>query len=195
MWWWNGWILQAVHYHHLLVCIEKEVHGSADVSVFRFLQELSQSAWFTSLSRCPTAPKQEILSSTRPASKPHLWESITSHFYTQSIINMSEQSVHVEIIWHDISHKQAEKIQCAESQLIDLFKISEKPYTARFKEESFRGTDELVSACGSSSKKNLEIQCQKHLLLLLIVTHKGSTNELSMKPSNNYLCKNVFNLI
>ncbi len=87
--WWNGWILQAVHYHHLLVCIENEVHGSADVSVFRFLQELSQSAWFTSLSGCPTTPKQEILSSTRPALKPPLWGSTTSHFYTQSIINMN----------------------------------------------------------------------------------------------------------
>uniref|UniRef100_A0A8C1INJ8 Integrin subunit alpha 2 n=1 Tax=Cyprinus carpio TaxID=7962 RepID=A0A8C1INJ8_CYPCA len=37
----------------------------------------------------------------------------------------------------------AEKIHCADSQLIDPFKISEKPYTVRFKEESFRGTDEL----------------------------------------------------
>uniref|UniRef100_A0A8C1WCZ3 Integrin subunit alpha 2 n=1 Tax=Cyprinus carpio TaxID=7962 RepID=A0A8C1WCZ3_CYPCA len=42
-----------------------------------------------------------------------------------------------------IKTSPAEKIHCADSQLIDPFKISEKPYTVRFKEESFRGTDEL----------------------------------------------------
>lgn len=34
----------------------------------------------------------------------------TSHFYTQSIINMSEHtSLHVEMIWHDISHNRLKK--------------------------------------------------------------------------------------
>ncbi|XP_016144322.1 integrin alpha-2-like [Sinocyclocheilus grahami] len=42
-----------------------------------------------------------------------------------------------------IKTSPAEKIHCADSQLIDPFKISEKPYMVRFKEESFRGTDEL----------------------------------------------------
>ncbi|KAF4108004.1 hypothetical protein G5714_010763 [Onychostoma macrolepis] len=42
-----------------------------------------------------------------------------------------------------IKTSPAEKIHCADSKLIDPFKISEKLYTARFKEESFRGTDEL----------------------------------------------------
>uniref|UniRef100_A0A8C2FYQ6 VWFA domain-containing protein n=1 Tax=Cyprinus carpio TaxID=7962 RepID=A0A8C2FYQ6_CYPCA len=42
-----------------------------------------------------------------------------------------------------IKTSPAEKIHCAGSQLIDPFKITEKPYPARFTEESFRGTDEL----------------------------------------------------
>ncbi|XP_016337142.1 integrin alpha-2-like [Sinocyclocheilus anshuiensis] len=42
-----------------------------------------------------------------------------------------------------IKASPAEKIHCAGSHLIDPFKIIEKPYPARFTEESFRGTDEL----------------------------------------------------
>uniref|UniRef100_A0A671PVY7 Integrin alpha-2-like n=1 Tax=Sinocyclocheilus anshuiensis TaxID=1608454 RepID=A0A671PVY7_9TELE len=42
-----------------------------------------------------------------------------------------------------ITSIKAEKIHCAGSHLIDPFKIIEKPYPARFTEESFRGTDEL----------------------------------------------------
>ncbi|XP_067254283.1 integrin alpha-2 isoform X3 [Chanodichthys erythropterus] len=42
-----------------------------------------------------------------------------------------------------IKSSPAEKIHCADSHQIDPFKISKKHYTARFTEESFRGTEEL----------------------------------------------------
>ncbi|XP_051765574.1 integrin alpha-2-like isoform X1 [Ctenopharyngodon idella] len=42
-----------------------------------------------------------------------------------------------------IKTSPAEKIHCADSHQIDPFKISQKPYTAQFTEESFRGTEEL----------------------------------------------------
>ncbi|KAK7120266.1 hypothetical protein R3I94_020310 [Phoxinus phoxinus] len=42
-----------------------------------------------------------------------------------------------------IKTSPAEKFHCADSNLIDPFKISQKPYPARFTEESFRGTEEL----------------------------------------------------
>ncbi|XP_077099162.1 integrin alpha-2 [Siphateles boraxobius] len=42
-----------------------------------------------------------------------------------------------------IKTSPAEKFHCTDSNLIDPFKISQKPYPARFTEESFRGTEEL----------------------------------------------------
>lgn len=71
----------------------------ANVSVFiyfyRFLQELSQSAWFTSMCRCQAALKREIPSCTLPALKLHLWGAITV-YYTPNVFNhpyMTESSV------------------------------------------------------------------------------------------------------
>uniref|UniRef100_A0A672L0A7 Integrin, alpha 2 (CD49B, alpha 2 subunit of VLA-2 receptor), tandem duplicate 2 n=1 Tax=Sinocyclocheilus grahami TaxID=75366 RepID=A0A672L0A7_SINGR len=54
-----------------------------------------------------------------------------------------------------ITSIKAEKIHCAGSHLIDPFKIIEKPYPARFTEESFRGTDELNCKTATCSS----IQC------------------------------------
>ncbi|KAG1970859.1 integrin alpha-2 [Pimephales promelas] len=42
-----------------------------------------------------------------------------------------------------IKTSSAEKFHCTDSNLIDPFKISQKPYPARFTKESFRGTEEL----------------------------------------------------
>ncbi|XP_043106107.1 integrin alpha-2 isoform X2 [Puntigrus tetrazona] len=48
----------------------------------------------------------------------------------------------------------AEKIHCADSQLIDPFRISKAPYTARFTEQSLRGTDELN--CNTATCRSMQ---------------------------------------